>query len=176
MQKKLDFYNPSEDTFFFADNLKHEKGYSALDIGTGSGYLAQVLLNNFKFVVATDINFDSLKLSENLSYKICCKNADALLHRFDLIVFNPPYLPSSRIQDVTIDGGKDGIEITLKIIESAKFRLKSSGSIIFLTSSLSNYNSLLHMINSIGFGTEIINRKKLFFEELIMVKAKIKKW
>jgi len=63
LQKKLsqsEQYTPTEDTFFLADYLKNEKGTSALDIGTGSGFLANVLSSNFSYVVATDIDFDSL--------------------------------------------------------------------------------------------------------------------
>jgi len=40
-------YPPSEDTFFLADNIEDEKGISALDIGTGSGFLADLLSKIF---------------------------------------------------------------------------------------------------------------------------------
>ncbi len=175
MHKKFkNFYEPSTDTFFLADNLKQEHGYSALDIGTGSGYLAQALLRNFKFVVSTDINLYNFKShNSKLSYCICCENADALLYKFDLVVCNPPYLPSDGINDITIDGGKDGIEVTFKIINSAKNNMKKSASIMFLTSSLSNYDKLLHDINFIGLKTVIVATKKLFFEELMLVRAQI---
>ena len=76
-------YQPSEDTFFLADNLENEKGFSALDIGTGSGFLAKLLSKNFSFVVATDLSFSVLV---NQTYKIqnivCC-NA--------VVVRVPPY-------------------------------------------------------------------------------------
>ncbi|MBP2624370.1 MAG: methyltransferase [Nitrosopumilaceae archaeon] len=175
LHKKLtNFYRPSDDTFFLEDNLKHENGYSALDIGTGSGYLAQVLLNNFEFVVATDINFYNLKshYSKSLHY-ICCENADALSYKFDLVVCNPPYLPSFTLEDITIDGGKDGIEVTFNIINSAKNHITKSSNILFLASSLSNYNKLLYDLNIIGLKTTIVATKKLFFEELILIRAKL---
>jgi len=50
-------YPPSEDTFFLADYIKNEKGESALDIGTGSGYLASILEKSFSVVVGTDLVF-----------------------------------------------------------------------------------------------------------------------
>ena len=64
MQKKLsniEPYPPSEDTFFLADYVKNTKGQSALDVGTGSGYLSALLEKSFSFVVATDISFSVLK-------------------------------------------------------------------------------------------------------------------
>ena len=76
-------YDPAEDTFFLADQIKNEKGFSALDIGTGSGYLTKLLENFFSFVVGTDINFPVLK---NQRYKtqniICCNASDAISFEF----------------------------------------------------------------------------------------------
>jgi len=54
-------YPPSEDTFFLADYIKNVNGKSALDVGTGSGYLANILATSFSFVVATDLSFNVLK-------------------------------------------------------------------------------------------------------------------
>jgi release factor glutamine methyltransferase len=89
------------------------------------------------------------------------------------VVCNPPYLPSFTLEDITIDGGKDGIEITFNIINSAKNHITKSSSILFLASSLSNYNKLLYDLNIIGLKTTIVATKKLFFEELILIRAKL---
>ena len=165
-------YPPSEDTFFLADNIENEKGFSALDIGTGSGFLADLLSKNFSIVVATDLSFSVLA---NQSYKIqnsiCCNGADALDYKFDLIVCNMPYLATDKIIDITTDGGIDGVEIPIKIIQSAKFCLKDSGKFLFVTSSLSNYKKLIEFVELQGMNAEIISKKKLFFEELLIICA-----
>jgi len=175
LQNKLsesESYKPAEDTFFLADYIKNEKGNAALDIGTGSGYLAKVLSSNFSLVVGTDIDFESIKSQDSrFPNSICCNAADALHYEFDLIVCNMPYLPSEKENDKTIDGGKEGVEIPLGIIESAKKCLKKGGKILFLTSSLANYKKLIEKIQILGFDVSIISRKKLFFEELILVEA-----
>jgi len=156
----------------FADYLENEKGTSALDIGTGSGYLAKVLSSNFSLVVGTDIDFDSLRSqNEKPSNLVCCNGADAINHEFDLIVCNMPYLPSNDITDKTIDGGVEGLDVPLKIIKSAIPSLKDGGKIIFLTSSLANHQKLLEKIKSLGFNVDVIAKKKLFYEDLILVKA-----
>ena len=166
-------YHPAEDTFFIADNLENESGECALDIGTGTGYLAKTLLPNFSFVVSTDIDFGSLRWQNpKFPYCICCNGADAIRCKFDLIVCNMPYLPSEKISDQTVDGGLEGLEIPLKIFKSAVNCIKKDGKILFLTSSLANYIKFLDKIKTLGFKTKIVNRKKLFFEELLLVEAK----
>ena len=158
---------------FFANHIQHEKGNNALDIGTGSGYLAKTLLPNFNLVVAIDINYDSIKKAHTvIDNCVCCNAADALGVDFDLIICNMPYLPSNEIVDVTVDGLHEGLEVPLRIIKSAKNVLKKNGKIIFLTSSLANYTKLLEKTESLGFHVRIIATKKLFFEELIIVEAK----
>jgi len=176
LQNKLlerESYAPREDTFFLSDYLKKEKGDKALDIGTGTGYLANVLNSKFSFVVATDINFESLKnQTSKIKNCICCESAEALECKFDLIVCNPPYLPSEKISDQTIDGGKEGVEIPFRIIKSAKKCLKKGGKFIFISSSLANYQKLIDQTKILGLSIKIVARKKLFFEELILLEAK----
>ena len=169
-----DEYPPSEDTFFIANNIENEKGEYALDIGSGSGYLTKLLCENFSFVVGTDINY--YVLQHQSSYKtnnlICCNSSDALNIRFDFIVCNLPYLATDEILDVATDGGIEGFEIPKKIFDSALKNLKKNGKFVFVTSSLSNYQKLIDYAKKLGLKTTIIAKKKLFFEELILVEAK----
>ena len=170
---KSEQYNPSEDTFFLADHLKNETGKMALDIGTGSGYLAKTLLANFPFVIATDIDFKSLKFQNpKIPNCICCNLVDPIRCEFDLVVCNMPYLPSEKISDQTVDGGKEGLEIPIKIIASAKKCIKKGGKFLFLTSSLANYQKLIDNTKQLGFKVRTVARKKLFFEELILIEAR----
>ncbi len=174
MQKKsiTDYYKPAEDTLLIADYLKNQKGEFALDIGTGSGFLAQELSKNFKFVVATDIIFSALKKAhEVIENSICCNAADALNKTFDLIVCNLPYLPSSELSDPTVDGLQEGVEIPTIIIKSAAPKVRKNGKLVLLTSSLANYEKLITIIRSHGFNVKIATKKKLFFEELILLEC-----
>lgn len=170
-----DTYQPAEDTFFLEDHIKNEAGYAALDIGTGSGYLANTLSLSFPIVVATDINFNALtKQPRKAPNLVCCNGADALSFQFDLVVCNMPYLATDEILDVATDGGKEGLEIPEKIIKSAKTCIKSGGKFLFVTSSLSNYSKLVELTKAEGFDVSIASKKKLFFEELILIEARKK--
>jgi len=165
-------YPPSEDTFFLADHIKDEKGKSALDIGTGSGYLSSILEKSFSLVVGTDLLFNVLRKQDYLTTNsICCNGADVINHQFDLIVCNMPYLNTDEVLDVRTDGGKDGLEVPIKIIHSTKLLLKPGGKFIYVTSSLSDFKKLISYTENEGFDVSILAKKKLFFEELILVKA-----
>jgi release factor glutamine methyltransferase len=176
LQKNLEEseqYLPAEDTFFLADQLKGLRGDSALDIGCGSGYLTDILKLNFRLVVGTDISFNTL-VEQNFKTQnaICCHSADALNLEFDLIICNLPYLATDEIIDVATDGGKDGLEIPIEIITSALPHLSQTGRFLFVTSSLSDYMGLVNFVKSKNFKVKIIDKKKLFYEELIIVEVK----
>ncbi|NQV39526.1 MAG: methyltransferase [Nitrosopumilus sp.] len=171
---KNEEYPPSEDTFFIVDNIENEKGNFALDVGSGSGYLTKLLSKNFSFVVGTDINFNVLK---NQTYKteniVCCNGSDALKIKFDFIVCNLPYLATDEILDIATDGGEEGFEIPKKIFDSVINNIAENGKFIFVTSSLSNYQKLIEYAQKLGLKTRIMAKKKLFFEELILIETKI---
>lgn len=153
-----------------ADYLQKEKGHSALDVGSGSGYLTKLLGENFSFVVGTDIDFDVLK---NQTYKtknlVCCNGSDPLLSEFDLVVCNLPYLATDEILDIATDGGAEGFEVPKKILDSTLKNIKKGGKFLFMTSSLSNYQKLIDYSQEIGLCAKILARKKLFFEELVLI-------
>ena len=72
---------------------------------------------------------------------------------------------------VSTDGGKEGLEIPMKIINSVKSQLIPGGKFVYVTSSLSNFKKLIDYTKLQGFKVSVIAKKKLFFEELILVEA-----
>ena len=134
--------------------------------------MTKLLSQNFSFVLGTDINFPVLK---NQTYKtnnlICCNGSDAINYKFDLIICNLPYLATEEILDIATDGGVEGFEIPKKILDSVYEKIKPGGKFIFVTSSLSNFKKLIQYTQKLGLNSQIIAKKKLFFEELILVKS-----
>ena len=88
-----------------------------------------------------------------------------------MIVCNLPYLPSEELADPTVDGLQEGVEIPSMIIKSASQRIRKNGKMIFLTSSLANYDALIQLCQSLGFDARISAKKKLFYEELLIVEC-----
>ena len=177
MAKKLvcgEEYIPAEDTFFLADGIRDEGGVAALDVGSGSGYLTRLLEERFSLVIGTDINLEVLlNQTYQASNLVCCHGASAINQRFDLIVCNLPYLATDDIIDIATDGGKDGLEVPRKIIDTIPACLAPEGRFLFVTSSLSDYTGLILHCRTLGMDAEIVATKRLFFEELILVRARL---
>lgn len=173
MDNKGDYYNPSDDSFLLAELVRNYAGENALEIAAGTGYISRQLRKNFHYVVSTDIDADALGEADKSSPLVCCDSASAIANMmFDLIVINPPYLPSDKIDDITVDGGKDGIEVTLKMIGDADRLIKKNGTILLITSSLANYKALLRHMNELGYETDVVGKRSFVYEELLAISAR----
>ncbi|MDA7953790.1 MAG: methyltransferase domain-containing protein [Nitrosopumilus sp.] len=167
-------YPPSEDTFLLADYIGGARGGAALDIGTGSGYLARLLEGRFGLVVATDI--DAAVLADQTypaGDRVCCDAASALRMSFDLVVCNMPYLATESVEDPATDGGPGGTEVPLRILRSARPRIAPGGRMAFTTTSLSDHGRLVAECAHLGMPARIASRRRLFFEELLLVEASL---
>lgn len=123
---------------------------SILDIGTGSGALAVTLALEFKTrAVATDLSAAALRVARHNARTldaqvdfVQCDLASALSTRFDLVVSNPPYIPTAEMASLQPEvrdhephlallGGPEGTEIYARIIPQAEKLLKPGGWLIF---------------------------------------------
>jgi release factor glutamine methyltransferase len=168
---KMEVYSPAEDSLMFANflekYLKKSKQFSYLDMGTGSGILSEVaskFLDN-ENILAVDINPRAVKLVMKKGFKAVKSNLfEKINNKFDLITFNAPYLPEDlrepKDSQAATTGGKQGDEISLKFLKGAKKHLKENGKILLLTSSLTPMERIKQL------HPKIVDRKKIFFEEL----------
>ena len=176
----MEIYQPAEDSYFFADFLKNylskskNKEISYLDMGTGSGILAETaIISGIKKqnILTADINPKAVEFVKN---KLKIKTIKSGLFdnipkskKFDIITFNPPYLPQHKYDkkpDTT--GGIKGDEIPLKFLKQARQYLTKNGKIFLL---ISNYTPQEKIAK---FNPKIIAEKKLFFEELYILEVK----
>ena len=169
-------YEPREDSFLI---LKHIRDYvkkkdKVLDVGTGTGILAKEALKYAKEVVANDIDKKLInKLAKNNTSKLKFIQSDLfsnIKEKFNLILFNPPYLPSQKIKDKKIDGGKNGTEIIERFLRQAKNYLKKNGKILLLCSSLNK--NINRLFKKYKYKAKKIDEKKMFFEKLYVYELK----
>ncbi len=88
---------------------------------------------------------------------------------FDLIIFNPPYLPQDKgISDKSIYGGIKGHEILERFFSQASEYLKENGNILIVFSSLTKKEKIDELLQNYCFEFDKIDEKKLFFETLFI--------
>lgn len=168
-------YKPSDDSYFFADFLKeylskleNKNKMSLLDMGTGSGILAKTAKDSgLKNIEVADINKNVLKKLKFRKYHSNLFSKIPKSKKFDIIVFNAPYLPEDENEPLDskleTTGGKNGDEVSLEFIKQAKDYIKNGGKIFLLISSLTPLKNLKK------FKPKIAKKKKIFFEELIIL-------
>jgi len=178
-------YDPAEDTFLLLDSLVIHPGSSILEIGTGCGLIALACAHKGFSVVCTDINPFAVELTRQnitrnqhlIKGSVEARQGDlfnvlASHERFHLIVFNPPYLPTSQEEkkegwfEVATDGGKDGLAVTRKFLHGVKPHLLKTGEAYFIFSSLADRLLLEEYMRNEGFSFTIAARRMFEGEEL----------
>jgi release factor glutamine methyltransferase len=189
-------YLPSDDTDLMievldAEIIKSNKTFdSAIELGSGNGFLSLEIYDNVKEIISTDINpividyLLNVKEQYNLEkQKITYSNLfDSIdeKKKFDLIIFNPPYVPSEEIlsedddeingYDLAVNGGEQGREIIDEFVKQLPRHLEKGGVCYLLVSSLNSPLDIIENLKLENLSAEIIDSKKLFFEELFVLK------
>lgn len=179
-------YDPSDDSYLLQEalikSLKNKnKEIKILDMGSGSGIQAETCINlYFKNVIATDVNDEVLDILTKKAINCIKSNLFSnIKKKFDLIIFNPPYLPEDprepKDSKLQTTGGKKGYEIINKFLKQSLSHLNSDGSIILLFSSLSRPKVILEKAKSLGYNFNLLDKKKIPFEELYVYEFKKRK-
>lgn len=184
-------YLPSDDTDLMINTLEKEiiskKLFfnTALELGSGNGYLSLSVYNNVNEIISVDLNpivvdylkkvkekyqLDKQKIFSSDLFSSLDKNK-----KYDLIIFNPPYVPSEPLKlekgiDLAVNGGKDGLEVISRFLKEFDLFLLKTGVCYLLVSSLNKINKIKKKISEKKMSCEIIASKKLFFEELFVLK------
>ena len=174
-------YEPSEDSFLLADAALSEiKGFERiLEVGCGSGIISAVIKANTKAsIIGIDINPHAAKCTrENRVDVIRGDLLSCIKGRFDLIIFNPPYLPTKDEEiengwlNYALDGGYDGRKVIYRFLEDAGRCLIESGKILMLVSSLSGIDEIRSRMVSLGYVVEDNLHENYMFEQLTVLSA-----
>ncbi len=182
-------YPPSEDTYALFDAIEPEKDDIMLDMGCGSGYISINFAERVKTLYSVDVQYPAVRNTrENLlRYGLLSRShviqsdlfgAISPKCKFDLITFNPPYLPEDddhTIHDIALIGGATGIEVSERFIEQCVNHLSPRGRVYLVASSLSDLERLKEVMQSHGLHTSIAHEEPLFFETLVILKGENEK-
>jgi len=172
-----EIYEPREDSFMLAEAIDSYASGNVLDMGTGSGILAERASNNQKVreVIAVDINQAAIEYCiQNIrNKKIRFFQSDLFSKvkgKFDFIVFNPPYLPrgSDKVKDKALIGGKKGFEILEKFFKQVKKYLNPEGKILIVFSSQTGKEKVDGVIKKHNFVSKLLEKRHIFFEDLYL--------
>ncbi len=125
-------YVPSDDTALMVRALSSVEGGNCLEIGFGSGAVLQALHPRFSLVVGTDIvTVGQARAAKGSSEAVLADRGSCFRDgTFDVVAFNPPYLPSGVVEDRTVDGGRGGVEVPMRFLEDALRVVKAEGKIL----------------------------------------------
>jgi release factor glutamine methyltransferase len=190
----MEVYFPSEDSWLLEECIKKEDLSESvcLDLGCGSGVQGLAMLKQgARKVIFADLNSCALKIAKENLKKIKTQNPGHTLghawfkksnlfsalgkQKFDFVAFNPPYVPSESGQAmkwVDLDGGENGVEVINEFICAVGKHLNKNGVVLLLVSSLNNPKKIMADLKKQGFNVKVVGRKKLFFEELIVLRVR----
>lgn len=180
-------YEPAEDSFLFAENLPSSSSCRVIDVGTGCGILGIIAARRARHVLLVDINPHAIRCAQQnaklnkIADRVAFVQGDLLgsidtKARFDLILFNSPYLPSDMNDASWLArswaGGIAGRDLIDRFINDAPKHLSTTGQILLLQSSLSNVDETLHKCSRKGLEARVLASQSLpFFETLMLVGA-----
>lgn len=186
-------YEPAEDSFLLLDALeKHLPELHTLnpclclEVGSGSGVISVALakhLNKSCYFIATDINPEAVKTTKATAKHnkvhveaVRCDLLGSLLTRLrstvDILVFNPPYVvtPSSEVGSEGIEaswaGGKDGREVTDRLLPSVAGVLSDKGRFYLVTVKENNVSDLCEVLEAAGLRSETVLSRRAGREHL----------
>ena len=136
---------------------KQDGPQHVLEIGTGTGCISLSIAGERPgtTVVATDISPDAIALATRNREALGCEDVVEIVHTdiaegvegadkaaFDVLVSNPPYIPSAIVDTLprevggfeprlALDGGQDGLNVFRRIVQTAKDALREGGLMAF---------------------------------------------
>ncbi len=165
---------PRQDTEILVEEALKEihDGMRILDMCTGSGCILISLLHysNGCEGVGADLSPEALKVAEENALRILGKDSALFLQsdlfekiegRFDMIVSNPPYIPTAVIDTLmpevkehepltALDGTEDGLYFYRRIVTEGKSYLKRGG-MLFFEIGYDQAEAVSHLMEAAGF-------------------------
>lgn len=168
-------YEPREDSYLLEEQVKkYSKEKSFLDMGAANGIQSlSALKAGAKSILAVDIQLEVTKFLKNKGISTIQSDIFSNIkenQKFDLIAFNPPYLPKDKKEDkessIITSGGKKGDEIILRFLKQAPKHLNKNGKILTVISSLTPRHRIEILLRKLNLRKNILSQQDLFMEKL----------
>jgi release factor glutamine methyltransferase len=171
-------FQPPSDTWLLGGHLARERvpsGGSILDLCTGSGVLAVLAAQQHAAeVVAIDVSLRAVlntRINARLNgVRVTAVRGDLFApvgpRRFDLIVSNPPYLPTpngapgSHSPARAWEAGPSGRRFVDQICREAPGHLRGGGTLLLVHSSVCGEQPTLRALEAVGFKATVVERQR----------------
>lgn len=181
-------YQPAEDSFLLEEEVKNylkgvkdkneldESKFRVLDMGSGSGIQALAAIGagvKRRNIIAADI--DKETIAELKKKRLPARKTNLFSNinkerKFNLIIFNPPYLPENKYdKQADTTAGRRGNEIITKFLRKARLYLAKEGAILLLFSSLSKPDEILAYAKKRGYNAKQLAEKSVGMMEKLFV-------
>jgi release factor glutamine methyltransferase len=174
-------YRPAEDTFLLARAVAAEirRGDRFLEAGCGAGLVSLVAARAGATATATDLNAHAVALCRHNAREngldveaIECDLVPDGAPGFDVVAFNPPYLPTAPDEvvpgplNLAFDGGLDGNGTVLRFAAKLGDLAGTPRVVLVVHSTLSDPNPLDAAMAGLGYVVTESLRQTLPFEVL----------
>lgn len=193
-------YEPAEDTFLLLDALEQDIDYLkenvlvCIECGSGSGTVITALSKSLqqhvqRLMFATDINLDACKttfkclkhhkqaLSVNtIQSDLALPLVDRLRGQVDLLVFNPPYVPTtddelSSPKCLAWAGGEDGRSVTDRFLKMVPLLMsKPNGRAYLVALDRNRVNQLLSFLETCEIKGSVVISRRAGIENLSIIR------
>ena len=173
-------YEPAEDSQLLLARCRADidAAERVLEVGTGSGYVAAGLAEETGATISgVDINPYACRRTKEAGIEVIRGTLTSAFRagHFDVVVFNPPYLPSEGASSETdwfaraVDGGPGGLAVTVAFLEDLPRVLASDGRGYLLVSSLMARDRLHRTVQSTDFHRHILGEPVHYGDETLAV-------
>lgn len=190
-------YEPAEDSFLLAEAALSEikNSENILEVGCGSGIISAVIKSCTKAKVrGIDINPHAAVCTYANGVDVIIGDLlTCIKGKFDMIIFNPPYLPSLAADmdehhihhihpevgkektinwlNIAVDGGENGRGIINRFLETAGDNLAPGGKILMLVSSHTGIEEVKLKMRSMNYAIKEKSMQRFMFEQLTVLEG-----
>ncbi|MEW6523176.1 MAG: peptide chain release factor N(5)-glutamine methyltransferase [Bacillota bacterium] len=188
---------PRPETEFLVEAATACRPRLAVDVGTGSGAIAVSLavLSPDTVVYATDVDNSALEMARQNAARhhvhhrvrffqgdlLDALSGQGLERRVDVVVSNPPYIPSSEwahlpreVRDfeprLALDGGTDGLEVYRRLVPQARSYLSPQGKLL-LEAGAGQARAIGRILEEAGFCVESIRYDYAGIERVLQARS-----
>lgn len=171
-------YQPAEDSELLASAARADVSSAdrVLDVGTGSGYVASEVAQTGAQVVGIDRNPHACREARDHGVETVLGDLTTAFApaAFDLVTFNPPYLPTTPDEEaddwmgIALSGGETGRSVIEPFLAGVGRVLAPDGRVLLLASTLSDLDAVRDRAADAGFTAETVAEDSFPFEKLVV--------